>query len=151
MISLASIHEDQITRFQRNHFIISISELQNKSSIGHDDVQCEEHISIETVKNTFPSLTTEKVANLLLIAIMMKLQEGERRFLLSFTDETKLESMDLLNGLVHVLQIKATTEEQQNMFEFLRAHAGKWTEAICQSEENNHYIDNTLNRLRKLC
>ena len=151
MISLATIHEDNITIFQRNNYIISISELQNKSSIGHEDIECEEHISIETMRELFPNASINGIVGILLTSIQMKMLEGERRFLLTFTDETKCESMDLLNGLVHVLQLEATTEEQRKYFDLLNAQAGKWTEAICREEKKNRTIENTLNRLRKLC
>lgn len=150
MISLATIHEDKITRFQRNHYIISISDLKNKSSIGREDLQNEEHIIIETVKKMYPCASMETVAGILLTSIQLKLQFGERRFLLSFTDETKRESMDLLNGLFMVLQLEATTEEQQKTFEALRPYAGKWTEALCRVEEKYHKMDNTLKSLRGL-
>lgn len=150
MISLATMHEDNITRFQRKHYIISISELQNKSSIGHEDIQSNEHISVETVRKIYPSITTEAIARLLLVTIQMKLKEGQRRFLLTFTDETKRESLDLLNGLVNVLQIEPSTEEQRKNFESLHMYAGEWTEEICRAEKHYHNIENTLSDLRKL-
>ena len=72
-------------------------------------------------------------------------------FLLTFTDETKQESMDLLNGLLQVFQLEPTTKEQQEIFEILQKNAGQWTEAICQAEEKYHNIEHTLNRLQKQC
>ncbi len=150
MISLATIHEDKITRFQRNHYIISISDLKNKSSIGHEDLQNEEHMTIEAVKRMYPRVTTEGIAGVLLTALQLKIQRGERRFLLSFTDETKRESLDLLNGLVIVFQLEAITEEQKRTFKALRTHAGEWTEAICRVEEKHQKIENALKYLRGL-
>lgn len=150
MISLVATHEDNITRFQRKQYIISISELQNKSSIGHEDIQRNEHISVVSVRKMFPSITTEAIARILLVTIQMKLKEGQRRFLLTYTDETKLESLDLMNGLVSVLQIKASAEEQQQIFESLHMYAGEWTKEICRAESHFHNIENTLSDLRKL-
>ncbi|WP_462405909.1 hypothetical protein [Gracilibacillus sp. Marseille-QA3620] len=136
MINFATIHEDKLTRFQRNHYIISISDLHNKSSIGHEDIHNEEHITIETIKKIFPHASTETVAGLLLLSIKLKIIEGETQFLLTFTDETKPESLDLLNGLIIAFQLEATTEDQQRNFEILRTYAGKWTKAICRKKSN---------------
>lgn len=148
MISLTAIHEEKITRFQRNQYIISVSDLKNKSSIGHEDFQNENHITIETIKRLYPQASIETVARILLISIQTKLQNGEKRFLLSFTDETECESMDLLNGLFMVLQLETTTEEHQKNVEVLHTYANKWTKGLCQIEEKYHYIDNTLKNLR---
>lgn len=150
MISLTTTHEDNITRFQRNQYIISISELQNKSSLGHEDIQRNEHISIEAVRKMLPSITTEALARILLVTIQMKLKEGQRRILLTYTDETKRESLDLLNGLVSVLQIEASTEEQRQNYESLQTYAGEWMEEICRAEKHYHNIENTISHLRKL-
>ncbi|MBD3107489.1 hypothetical protein IEO70_03850 [Bacillus sp. AGMB 02131] len=150
MINLAATHEDNIIRFQRKQYIISFSPLQNKSSIGHEDIQRNEHISLEAVREMFPSITTEAIVRILLVTIQMKLKEGQRRFLLTYTDETKRESLDLMNGLVSVLQIKASAEEQQQIFESLHMYAGEWTKEICRAESHFHNIENTLSDLRKL-
>lgn len=141
MISLNVLHEKQITRFQRNQYIISVYELKNKSSIGHKDIQNEHHITIETIKKQYPNASLETVARLLLLSIKTKIKNGETRFLFSFTDETECESMDLLNGLFSVLQLKATTEEQQKKLE---AYADLWTDLLCRLEEKHQYIDYTL-------
>ena len=151
MISLATIHEANITVFQRNHYLINISELQNKSLIGHEDIECEEHISIETVRELFPNATLDGIVSIILTSIQMKMLEGGRRFLLTFTDGTKRESMDLLNELAHVLQLEATTDEQRKYFDLLNAQAGIWTEAICRVEKKSRMVQNTLNSLWKLC
>lgn len=151
MISLVAAHEDELTRFQRNHYIISILDLQNKSSIGHANQPFKADFSIEAVMTMYPTITTESLARLLLVSIRMKIQEGQMNFLLTFTDETKQESMDLLNGLAHVFLLEPTTKEQREIFEILQKHAGQWTEAICQAEEKYHNIENTLNRLHKHC
>lgn len=156
MINLATIHEDKLTRFQRGHYIISISDLHNKSSIGHEDLQNEEHLTIETIKKIFPYASTETVAGLLLLSIKLKIIEGKKRFLLTFTDETKHESLDLLNGLIIAFQLEATTEDQQRNFEIVRTYAGKWTKAISLKKSiirriNNanyasQYFDNSTRR-----
>ena len=151
MISLAAAHEAEITRFHRNHYIISISELQNKSSIGYDNHSFNANFSIEAVMTMYPSITIESLARLLLVSIRMKIQEGQMNYLLTYTDETKQESMDLLNGLVHVFQLEPTTKELRDIFEILQIHAGQWTEAMCQAEEKYHNIENTLNILRNHC
>ncbi len=151
MISLAAAHENEITRFQRNHYIISILELQNKSSFGHDTHPFKADFSTEAVMTMYPTITIESLARLLLVSIRMKIQEGQMNFLLTFTDETKQESMDLLNGLLQVFQLEPTTKEQQEIFEILQKNAGQWTEAICQAEEKYHNIENTLKRLQHHC
>ena len=141
MISLNALHEKQITRFQRNQYIISVSDLKNTSSIGHRDLQNEHHISIETIKKQYPNASLESVARILLISIKTKIKNGETRFLFSFTDETERESMDLLYGLFSVLQLEATTKEQQKKLE---AYADLWTDLLCRLEKKHHYIDLTL-------
>ena len=141
MISLNVLHVKQITRFQRNEYIISFSDLKNKSSIGHKDLQNEQHISIETIKKQYPNASLESVARILLLSIKTKIKNGETRFLFSFTDETECESMDLLNGLFSVLQLEATTEEHQKKLE---AYADLWTDLLCRLEQKHQYIDLTL-------
>jgi len=144
MINLSTIHEKNLSKFHRNNYIISVTELLNRSALEDGDEQCERHISIETCKKLYPRASVDTIAGLLLINLQLKIQEGERNFLLCFNDENRIESMDLLNGLVGVLRLEARTEEQKMIFESIKGYANEWTHALFRAENKYNNIGSAL-------
>lgn len=144
MITLSTIHERKLTRFHRNHYIICVSNLQNTSSLEGDDLQNEKHFSIEMCNDLYPNASMETKAGILLTSIQRKIQEGVQNFLLVFNDDTKYETIDLLNAFVLVLQLEPSNEEEKNKYDLLRAYAGEWTHAILRTEEKYGKIKNAL-------
>lgn len=144
MITFSSIHEKNLTRFHRNHYIICVSNLKNRSPLEGDDLENEKHFSIETCNSLYPNASIETKAGILLTSIQRKIQEGERSFLLVFNEDTKHEAIDLLNAFVLIMGLKPADEEQKARCKSLRLYTSEWTHAILKVEQKYNKIKNAL-------
>ena len=144
MITLSTVHEKNLTRFHRNNYIICVSNLVNTSSLESEDLQSEEHFSIETCDRLYPNASIETKAGILLTLVQRKIQEGQESFLLVFNDGTKYETMDILNAFVLVLGLEPTNEEEKLKYDSLRAFANEWTHAILSVEQKYNKIKNAF-------
>lgn len=140
MIALSTIHESHLTKFHRNHFILTVSDLKDLSIFKDFDLDNENHFSLETAREVFPNASNETLAGLLLTTIKLKLQEGERNFLFVFNDENKTESLDIVNGLIHVFNLVAANEQQAKQFEYLKTFALEWTHLLIAEEDRKPKI-----------
>lgn len=134
MIALSTIHESKLTKFHRNHTIISVSDLPDTSIFKDGDLDNEKHISIEECRRLFPKASNKAIAGLLHTYLQLKLADGERNFLVVFNDENREVSFDIINGLVQVMNLEPATEEQEKYFAYLRTFALEWTHLLIAEE-----------------
>lgn len=130
MIALSTIHESKLTKFHRNHIIFSVSDLPDTSIFKGKDLDNEQHISIEECRRLFPKANNQAIASLLFTYLHLKIAEGERNFLFVFNDENREVSFDVINGLVQILDLEPSTEEQEQYFAYLRTYALEWTHLL---------------------
>lgn len=136
MIHLSTIHEKMLTSFHRNHFILTVSDLENTSIFKDHDLTNDNHLSLETCQRVFPSASKRTVANLLLTTMQIKVEQGQNHFLFAFNDQNKEESLDVVNGLVQILGLTPSSDEQQAYFDYLKTCAFEWTHLLIAEEEN---------------
>lgn len=134
MLHFSTIHESKLTKFNRNHFILTVTDLNDTSIFKDHDSTNDNHFSIETCRRIFPNATKETIANLLLTTLQIKIEQGETHFLFVFNDENKAESLDVVNGLVHVLELTQSSPEQKAYFDFLKTYALEWTHILIAEE-----------------
>ncbi|AFQ30347.1 hypothetical protein P4493_10200 [Bacillus thuringiensis] len=143
MINLSTIHESNLTAFHRNHFILAVTDLKDTSIFKDDDFTNDNHISIETCRRLFPNASEKTVASLLLTALQMKIEQGETHFLFVFNDDNKEESLDVINGLVHIFELTPTSDEQEAYFDFLKTYEKNWTHILIAEEQRLNKIGST--------
>lgn len=134
MINLSTIHESKLTKFHRNHYIITVTDLKDTSIFKKHDPDCEKHFSLETCIRLFPNASKKTIASLLLTSMRVQVLDGQSNFLFVFNDENREVSFDIVNGLVHVLRLEASNEEQEKYFEYLRTFALEWTHYLIEEE-----------------
>jgi hypothetical protein len=143
MIHLSTIHESNLTTFHRNHFILTVSDLNDTSIFKDHDLTNDNHISIETCRRLFPNASKDTIANLLLTALQIKIGLGETHFLFVFNDDNKEESLDVVNGLVQVFELTPSSDEQKAYFDFLKTYALDWTHILIAEEQRLKKIGTT--------
>ncbi|WP_257207979.1 hypothetical protein [Bacillus cereus] len=132
-----------MTAFHRNHFILAVTDLKDTSIFKDHDFTNDNHISIETCRRLFPNASEKTVASLLLTALQMKIEQGETHFLFVFNDDNKEESLDVINGLVHIFELTPTSDEQKAYFDFLKTYAKNWTHILIAEEQRLNKIGST--------
>jgi len=140
LIHLSTINEEKLTSFNRNHFILSVTDLKDTAIFKDHDLNNDNHISIETCRRLFPNASKQTIANLLLTTLQIKIQQGETHFLFVFNEGNKAESLDVVNGLVQVFDLTPSTPEQEAYFSFLKAYAFEWTHILIAEEERLNKI-----------
>ncbi|BCT30374.1 hypothetical protein [Bacillus velezensis] len=140
MLHLASIHEKNLTMFHRNHFILSISDLEESDIFNDHD----NHISIETCRRLFPNASMSTLASLIISSIQIKIGEGVENFLLVFNEDNKVESLDFLNGLIYVFDLTPSSREQEAFYDFLRSYAQDWTHKLIAEEKRLNKSESTI-------
>ncbi|WP_263117519.1 hypothetical protein [Bacillus subtilis] len=144
MLHLASIHEKNLTMFHRNHFILSISDLEESDIFNDHDLDDDNHISIETCRRLFPNASMSTLASLIISSIQIKIGEGVENFLLVFNEDNKVESLDLLNGLIYVFDLTPSSREQEAFYDFLRSYAQDWTHKLIAEEKRLNKSESTI-------
>ncbi|UOE58168.1 hypothetical protein [Cytobacillus oceanisediminis] len=130
MLQLSTIHENNLTKFHRNHFILSVKDLKDASIFKGEDIQNDNHFTIQSFKRLFPNATKDTTAAIITMTIKIKLGQGTENFLFAFNDQTKNETLDIVNGLVWVFDFKSGNAEQEGFFRYLETHAGEWTQLL---------------------
>lgn len=143
MIYLSTIHEKNLTPFHRNHFILTVTDLNDTSIFKDHDFTNDNHISIETCRRLFPVTSKETIANLLLTTLQIKIGQGEAHFLFVFNDDNKEESLDVVNGLVQVFGLIPSSDEQKAYFDFLKTYALDWTHILIAEDQRLGKIGTT--------
>lgn len=140
MIYLSTIHEAHLTMFHRNHFIVSTTDLKDLSIFKDNDPDNDNHISIETCRRLFPNASKSTIAGILLTSLQLKIQQGTNQFLLVFNNDNKIESFDLLNGLVQIFDLVPNSPEQKEYFDYIQTYAFDWTHILIAEEERLNKI-----------
>lgn len=135
MYQLSSIHESQLTPFHRSQFIITMDDLQNTHIFRDPKYSAGRYFSVQMNREFFPKASPETIANLLLTTLQIKFQRGETNFLVVYNDGNENESMDILNGLLHVFGFIAPSRELSPQYKQLSAYAGNWTRLLIEEEE----------------
>lgn len=144
MIHLSTINEKNLTKFHRNHFILSVSDLKDTAIFEDHDLNNDNHITIETYRRLFPNASKATIASLLLTTLQLKIQEGKTHFLFVFNEDNKEASLDVVNGLVHILNLTPSSPEQESYFEFLRTYALDWTHVLLAEEKRLNKIGSII-------
>ncbi|MEC3030059.1 hypothetical protein P9Z86_08740, partial [Bacillus thuringiensis] len=76
-------------------------------------------------------------------ALQMKIEQGETHFLFVFNDDNKEESLDVINGLVHIFELTPTSDEQEAYFDFLKTYEKNWTHILIAEEQRLNKIGST--------
>lgn len=147
MIHLSTIHEDRLTPFHRNHFILMVDNLQDMSVFRRNGDQNQQRISIQEYRDTYPRASKETLANLFLTHLQITLSQGNTDYLLVYNDANKQETFDLANVLLQLFDIRPTTSEEERIVDAIRSYAAEWTYLLLTAESTLPRIAPTLKPL----
>lgn len=144
MIHLSTIHEDRLTPFHRNHFILMVDNLPDMSVFRKNGDENQRCISIQEYRKTYPRASKETIANLFLTHLQITLSQGNTDYLLVYNDKNKKETFDLANVLLQLFEIRPTSSEEERIVDAIRAYGAEWTYLLLTAESTLPRIGPTL-------
>lgn len=135
MPTIAPIYIEDLTKFDRNYYILSLNRI-DPSLFKDGDIHYANHFPVENYTFMYPEASFETVAGVLATVVQLKMEQGQERFLLAYDDKNIAESLDMLNGLVKFFGLSVELPEYIRIQGILRSYEGKWTKHLLLEKES---------------
>lgn len=98
MYTIAPMAEGELTRFHRNCFLISISPL-DITPFQDDRGEFYNYFSVEQFQVIYPEATPETILDVVATCVQLKMEKGQRHFLVVYNQQTSEQALQLLSDL----------------------------------------------------